>query len=95
MSTTTPNLLTEIRGRPSDFVPEAFRLAGVPVQERPATACASCPSAIWHFQGEWRCFCNVMKFAAWQGKGSPIAVCDGREAALVRFEEHQRNLAGR
>jgi hypothetical protein len=95
MNTPTHHQPAAIKGRPSDFVPEAFRLMGVPAQERPATACASCPSAIWHFQGEWRSFCNLMKFVSWQGKGSPIAVCDGRETALAKLEEHRRNLTDR
>lgn len=89
MNTPTQNQPAEMKGRPSDFVPEAFRLMGVSVQERPATACASCPSGIWHFQGEWRCFCNVMKFGSWKGKGSPITVCDARETVLARLEEQR------
>lgn len=95
MNTPTHHQPAVTKGRPSSYVPEAFRLMGVPDQERPATACASCPSAIWHFQGEWRSFCNLMKFGSWQGKGSPIAVCDGRETALAKLEEHRRNLGGR
>jgi hypothetical protein len=94
MNTTTQHQPAGIRGRQSGFEPEAFRLMGVPVQERPATACASCPSAIWHFQGEWRSFCNVMKFSSWQGKGSPITVCDGREASIARLEEQRRKISG-
>lgn len=94
MNTTTQHELAGIRGRQSDLVPEAFRLMGVPVQERPATACASCPSAIWHFQGEWRGFCNLMKFVSWQGKVSPVAVCDGREASIARLDEQRRKSGG-
>lgn len=94
MNTPTQHQPTGIRGRRSDFVPEAFRLMGVPGQERPATACASCPSAIWHSQGELRCFCNVMKFVSWQGKGSPITVCDARESVLASLEEQRREIAG-
>lgn len=94
MNSATQHLPASIRGRQSDFEPEAFRLMGVPIQERPATACASCPSAIWHFQGEWRSFCNLMKFSSWQGKGSPITVCDGREASIAKLEEQRRKIAG-
>jgi len=94
MNTPTNHQPAAIKGRSSGYVPEAFRLMSVPVQERPATACASCPSAIWHFQGEWRGFCNLMKFVSWQGKGSPIAVCDGRETTLAKLEEQRRRLAG-
>lgn len=94
MNSPTQHQPAGLTGRHSDFVPEAFRLMGVPVKERPATACASCPSAIWHFQGEWRGFCNLMKFVSWQGKGSPITVCDGRETSIARLEEQRRRLAG-
>ena len=94
MNTQTQHQPAGIRGRQSDFVPEAFRLMDVPVQEHPPTACASCPSAIWHFQGEWRCFCNVMKFGSWKGNGSPITVCDARETVLASLEEQQRKITG-
>lgn len=95
MNTPTDHQPAAIKGRPSEFAPEAFRLMGVAAHERPTTACASCPYAIWHFQGEWRGFCNLMKFVAWKGKGSPIAVCDGRETAIAKLEEQRRSLSGR
>ncbi|HEX7874431.1 MAG TPA: hypothetical protein VF475_16080 [Sphingobium sp.] len=58
----------------------------------PPTACASCPASVWFKQAEWKGFCNVMKFLPWQGESTPIDACDGREAAIVRYDEERRQI---
>lgn len=72
-------------GLEATHVPPAFTLLDVAEQDRPPTACASCPSAIWYKQPDWRCFCNVMKFQAWACEGTPILACDARETSVAKY----------
>ncbi|WP_296721987.1 hypothetical protein [Erythrobacter sp.] len=94
MSTPTPPQPEKVSGRHTEFTPEAFRLMKVSPQDRPLTACASCPASIWFYKEEWRSFCNIMKFASWQGKGTPILVCSAREAAVMNLQQEYDQLAG-
>ena len=51
---------------------------------RPDTACATCPKAMWYrTSARFRAFCREMRVITWQdGEKEPIQHCDGREAAL-------------
>lgn len=82
-------------GRVTDFVPEAFRVESLQPSDFPQTACASCPASLWFKQNEWKCFCNVMKFLPWQGESTSVRACDGREAAIDRYEEESLKIDAR
>lgn len=82
-------------GSVTDFVPEAFQVQNMRPGDFPPTACASCPASLWFNQAEWKCFCNVMKFLPWQGESTPINTCDGREAAIERYDEEQSQVSAR
>ncbi len=90
----TPSSLDRdnVPGAETSYVPQAFAIALVAEEDRPATACASCPAAIWYKQPEWRCFCNIMKFQSWTSQEEPIPVCDGREASLAKYNEALKGI---
>lgn len=82
----------KLPGAEMSYVPQAFVIALVAAEDRPATACASCPAAIWYKQPEWRCFCNIMKFQSWTSQEEPIPVCDGREASVAKYDAEVSRL---
>lgn len=92
MATISSSDNVPIVGLETTYVPRAFALLGIAEDNRPRTACASCPSAIWYQQPEWRCFCNIMKFQPWTGEGTPIQVCDGREASVAKYNTEVAGL---
>ena len=95
MNTNTPKTPTDIVGRHTDFVPEAFRLLqGDGIAPLPRTACATCPASQWFHQDYWRCFCTVMKSMTWQSNTSPIQACSARESAIVNFEQRRQGTGG-
>lgn len=79
-------------GTETAYVPPAFQVAGLVDQDRPHTACASCPSGIWYQQPEWRCFCNVMKFQTWGRDAAPIPLCDARETSVAKYNEELEGM---
>ena len=64
-------------------------ISGIDRGERPDTACATCPHAMWYrTKTQLRAFCREARFISWQsGDRNPIQVCDGREAALADDDE--------
>jgi hypothetical protein len=89
MTVPSPDNRVEPFGADTDYTPPVFDTARTR-KEAPATACADCPSAIWFKKDEWRCFCNIMKFASWPG--GPITACDGRETSVARYQMERGRL---
>lgn len=89
MAVPSSNIPVAIVGAETDYTSPVFETARTRA-EAPPTGCASCPSAIWFKKAEWRCFCNIMKFASWPGE--PITACDGRETSIARYEVEKAKL---
>lgn len=73
-------------GADTTFRPTLFLIGSE--RQAPEAACASCPAAIWYQDKETQCFCNIMKMQTWP-RSNAIVACDGREAAVARWEEEQ------
>lgn len=57
-----------------------------------STACGSCPTAVWYRSDQLKCFCNMLKMTIWVRGMSAVSICDGREAAIARYEQELSQL---
>ena len=79
-------------GKQSTYRSSIFVVKGVVRDGTPNTLCAACPASLWYEQKSYQCFCMTMKTFTWNGVGTPITRCDGRERALAAMELEMEKL---